>query len=209
MTADEVRALADGLAQAYARERDVLAQLDAATGDGDHGAGMARGFDRARAATAEIDGDDVGAVLTAAGRGVMSGVGGASGALFASLFLALGAAAAGATTLETEHVVAGCADALSRIARLGRAEIGDKTMLDALAPALDALRAHADDALADALAAAALAAREGAVATVAMCARHGRARYAPEAGVGHVDPGAVSMAILFETWHDVARGGAA
>jgi phosphoenolpyruvate---glycerone phosphotransferase subunit DhaL len=211
VTAADVRDLVTRLSAAFELERDALATLDAATGDGDHGAGMARGFGRARDAVAELDGadGDVGAVLVAAGKGLMAGVGGASGALFASLFLDLGKVAAGAHALHAEHLAEGAPQAVATIRRRGRSEPGDKTMLDALIPAAEALRAHADAPLDEALGAAAHAARAGAEATRAMPARHGRARYATDAGVGHLDPGAVSMALVFETWHAAARGGPA
>ncbi|MBA2666051.1 MAG: DAK2 domain-containing protein, partial [Trueperaceae bacterium] len=151
MTAAGVRDLVTRLCAAFEQERDALATLDAATGDGDHGAGMMRGFGRARDAVAELGDDDVGALLVAAGKGLMAGVGGASGALFASLFLELGKVAAGARTLQADHLAEGITQAVATIRRRGRSEPGDKTMLDALTPAAEALRAHAGAPLAEAL----------------------------------------------------------
>ncbi len=208
MTAAELRTLAAAWAERFAAERERLGRLDAATGDGDHGAGMQRGFARARTAVDAVSGDDdVGAVLTAAGKGLMSGVGGASGALFATVLLEIGKAAAGADTLAVTHLATGTDAAVDRIGRLGRSAPGDKTMLDALAPAAESLAADIDDDVPGSLVAAADAAERGAEATRDLPARHGRARHVQGAGVGHVDPGAVSLALLLRVWAEVAAGG--
>jgi len=207
VTAIELRTLASAWAERFAVERERLGRLDAATGDGDHGAGMQRGFARARSAVDAVTGDDVGALLSAAGKGLMSGVGGASGALFATVLLEIGKAAAGAETLTVAHLATGTGAALERIGRLGHSAPGDKTMLDALAPAAESLAAHGDDDLPAALAAAADASERGAEATRDLPARHGRARHVQGAGVGHVDPGAVSLALLLRVWADAAAGG--
>ena len=212
MRAADVRAVVDLWAERFAAERERLGRLDAATGDGDHGAGMQRGFARAKAAVEALDeGADVGATLGAAGKGVMSGVGGASGALFATVLLEVGKATAGAETLTVRALAEGAGSALDRIGRLGRSAPGDKTMLDALAPAVAVLRERAEGAgtidLATALAAAAAAAEEGAEATRELPARHGRARHVQGAGVGHVDPGAVSLALMLRAWAEAASGG--
>jgi dihydroxyacetone kinase len=132
-------------------------------------------------------------------------MGGASGALFASLFLEIGKSSVGANTLESRHLAEGSRAALATIRRLGKTRTGDKTMLDALTPAASTLEANASGNLALALARAAEAARGGAEATKGMAARRGRAQYVPQAGLGHLDPGAVSVLLIFETWRDAAR----
>jgi len=206
VTAADLRVATAALARTFEAERDALGALDAEVGDGDHGAGMARGFRAAAEAAAATAGDDVGVVLVAVGRGLMRGVGGASGALFATIFLEQGKAAAGATAWTSAQAAAGAAAARAAIQALGRSGPGDKTMIDALQPASEALSARAEAPLAEALAGAAAAARAGAEATRALAARHGRARYVADGGVGHVDPGAVSVALTFETLAAAAGG---
>ena len=206
MTGEDVKNLFRLLADTFGAERERLGDLDAAVGDGDHGAGMARGFARASEAAAASPDDDAGEVFTAAGRALMTGVGGASGALFATLFLELGKAAAGRAELQTSHLAVGTRQAVARISRLGKAAPGNKTMLDALEPAAERLEQRSDEPLRSALDAAFEAAQEGAEATRNMEAKHGRARYVPDAGRGHLDPGAVSVALIFETMRRAAKG---
>ena len=204
MTGEEAKGLFRLLASTFEREKERLGELDAAVGDGDHGAGTARGFAKAaEAATASPD--DAGKVFTVAGRAIMTGVGGASGTLFATLFLEIGRAADGAET-GLPQLATGTRNAVARISRLGKAKAGDKTMIDALEPAAEALEQHSNDPPSVALAAAAKAAQEGAEATRDMVAKHGRARYVPDAGRGHLDPGAVSTALIFETMHRALGG---
>jgi len=216
MTADDLRALFTALAATFAAQQAELGRLDAAVGDGDHGVGMARGFAAARDAVAASDkssdalsggfldtsSEDVGVLLQVAGRAFMSAAGGASGPLFATIFLELAKVAVGDERLEPHHLAEGVSAAVVIIARLGRAAPGDKTMLDALEPAAAALRqpVEAGGTLTAVLERAADAARGGAEATTAMTARKGRARFVEGAGAGHPDPGAVSVALIFETW---------
>lgn len=194
------------LATVFERERERLGLLDADVGDGDHGASMARGFARAYEAVA-ADTRPAGPVLTAAGRAFMKGVGGASGPLFATLFLELGKSAGERGSLNLAAIGEGARRAVDRIQRLGRSRVGEKTMLDALAPAVDALEAAIgkEAALAAAAAAAAQAAAEGAEATRSMTARQGRARFIEGQGLGRVDPGATSMALVFGALSHVAE----
>ena len=205
MTGEDVKNLFRLLADTFGAEKERLGDLDAAVGDGDHGAGMARGLARASEAAAASPDDDAGEVFTAAGRALMAGVGGASGALFATLFLELGKASDGAE-LQTSHLAVGTRQAVARISRLGKAAPGNKTMLDALEPAAERLEQRSDEPLRSALDAAFEAAQEGAEATRNMEAKHGRARYVPDAGRGHLDPGAVSVALIFETMRRAAKG---
>ena len=217
MSGAEVQALFARLAEAFAGARDRLGQLDAAVGDGDHGVGMARGFAAAAVAVAE-DGDGPGALFTRAGGALMSAVGGASGPLFATIFLEIGKALAADTADPSDpgdsssdddaalRISAGLAGAAERIQRLGRSGPGDKTLLEALLPAAEAFRNRAPEGLAAALAAAAGAAERGAQASADLPAQRGRARYVEGAGLGHPDPGAVSIALLFTTWSEGAEG---
>jgi dihydroxyacetone kinase-like protein len=193
-----------GSAAAIEAEADHLTQLDSAIGDGDHGVNMTRGMRAVLAALAEADEPAAGKRLILAGKTLVSTVGGASGPLWGSALRRAGRAA-GDGELDGPALVGALEAALGAVQELGAAEPGDKTMVDALGPAVAALRERLDagDALPDALAAAADAADEGARATTPMQARKGRASYLGERSVGHQDPGATSTALIIR-----ALGGA-
>jgi dihydroxyacetone kinase-like protein len=181
------------------RERaDYLTQLDAAIGDGDHGTNMTRGFDAVGKALAAQPDMPPGRVLLVAGKTLVSSVGGASGPLWGSAFKAAGRKLGDDGDLDGEALADALDAALVAVVELGAAAPGDKTMVDALAPAIAALRDRnaAGAPLDDAVAAAAQAAEEGAAATVPMQARKGRASYLGERSVGHQDPGATSAALI-------------
>jgi dihydroxyacetone kinase-like protein len=193
-----------------AENRSYLTKLDGAIGDGDHGTNMDRGMKKALERLEATDGDDIGASLKAVGMALVSSVGGAAGPLYGTLFLQMGQATAGRSELDlagfTEALDAGVQGVIKR----GKAEPGDKTMLDALGPALDALRSAGGDDVGGALEQAAEAAREGMEATVPMVARKGRASYLGERSAGHQDPGATSSHLLLKTAAEaVGSGGAA
>jgi dihydroxyacetone kinase-like protein len=197
--------------------RAWLTDLDAAIGDGDHGINLDRGF---AAVAADLESgvlatDDVGPLLTAAGRRLLGLVGGASGALYGRALMAAGnrvAARPGDGPIGTRGLAeAAMAAAIDGIAALGHAAPGDKTMLDALVPALITLRgAVPGEPVHVVLARAAEAAEAGAAATIPLVARKGRASYLGERSAGHLDPGAASSAILVRCLADVvaaASGG--
>jgi phosphoenolpyruvate---glycerone phosphotransferase subunit DhaL len=191
-----------------AENRAYLTKLDGAIGDGDHGTNMDRGMKKALERLEATDGDDIGASLKAVGMALVSSVGGAAGPLYGTLFLQMGQAAAGRSELD----LAGFTDAfdagLQGVVKRGKAEPGDKTMVDALTPALEALRAADGNDVAGALQQAADAAREGMESTVPMVARKGRASYLGERSAGHQDPGATSSHLLLKTAAEaVASGG--
>jgi phosphoenolpyruvate---glycerone phosphotransferase subunit DhaL len=186
-------------AEAVRRERDHLTQLDAAIGDGDHGVNMNRGFDAVGKALAGQDGSvPPGRLLILAGTTLVSTVGGASGPLWGTALRRAGRALGDREELDGPALVDALDAAIAGVVELGAAAPGDKTMVDALRPALEALR----DALArdlplpEALSAAADAADAGARATVPMQARKGRASYLGERSIGHQDPGATSAALI-------------
>ena len=199
ITAADVRGWIEDFATAVAEHRVELVQLDTAIGDGDHGTNMDRGMRAATEKLAEVDGDDIGALLKAVGMALISKVGGAAGPLYGTLFMRMGTATAGKTELDlagwTDAVAAGVAGVQQR----GKAEAGDKTMVDALLPAVEALNAAQSDGseLAAALLKSADAAREGMLATIPMEARKGRASYLGPRSVDHQDPGATSTELLF------------
>jgi dihydroxyacetone kinase-like protein len=179
-------------------ERDHLVQLDAAIGDGDHGTNMNRGFEAVVQALAADNGSPPGRLLIIAGRTLVSTVGGASGPLWGSALRSGGRVLGDETTFDAPQLVETLAAALASVKDLGTAALGDKTMVDALEPAVDTLRARVADGapLAQALDEAAAAAEAGMRATIPLQARKGRASYLGERSVGHQDPGATSTALI-------------
>ncbi len=200
ITAADIRGWIGDYAGVIAEQRQELVRLDTAIGDGDHGTNMDRGMKAAVEKLEATEGDDIGALLKAVGMALVSKVGGAAGPLYGTLFLQMGTSAAGKTELDlagwTEALEAGVKGVQSR----GKAEPGDKTMLDALLPAVEALKAGSD--LGDALRASAGAAREGMEATIPLEARKGRASYLGPRSVGHQDPGATSSQLLLQAAAD-------
>jgi phosphoenolpyruvate---glycerone phosphotransferase subunit DhaL len=207
ITHDAIEDWMKRFAAEVAENRAYLTKLDGAIGDGDHGTNMDRGMKKALERLEATDGDDIGASLKAVGMALVSSVGGAAGPLYGTLFLQMGQATAGQSEIDlagfTEALDAGVQGVIKR----GKAEPGDKTMLDALGPALDALRAADGDDVADALQRAAEAAREGMEATVPLVARKGRASYLGERSAGHQDPGATSSHLLLKTAAEAVAGG--
>jgi dihydroxyacetone kinase-like protein len=182
-----------------AENRSYLTKLDGAIGDGDHGTNMDRGMKKALERLQATDGDDIGASLKAVGMALVSSVGGAAGPLYGTFFMQMGQAAAGRSELDLPGFTDALDAGIQGVVKRGRAEPGDKTMLDALKPALDALREEQGDDLAGALGRAAKAAHEGMEATVPMVARKGRASYLGERSAGHQDPGATSSHLLLKS----------
>jgi dihydroxyacetone kinase-like protein len=203
--AEAVRGWVRTYADRVAERKDELTRLDSAIGDADHGINMDRGM---RAAVAKLDGDDgedVGALLKTVGMTLVSTVGGAGGPLYGTLFLQLGTATAGKTELGADDWAAALDAAVAGVQQRGKAEPGDKTMVDALVPARDAFRAALADgaAFGEALDRSAAAAEEGMLATVPLVARKGRASYLGERSAGHQDPGATSSHLLVRTAADL------
>jgi len=187
------------VAESVKDRRDYLTQLDAAIGDGDHGVNMDRGFDAVgKALAAQGDSLAPGKLLTLAGKTLVSTVGGASGPLWGTAFRRAGRALGDREELDGQDLVVALQAALDGVVELGAAQPGDKTMVDALGPAIDALAASLDSgqSLEAALAAATEAAERGAKATVPLQARKGRASYLGERSIGHQDPGATSAALI-------------
>ena len=180
-------------------EADHLTQLDSAIGDGDHGVNMNRGFDAVGKALAGQNGEmPPGRLLIIAGKTLVSTVGGASGPLWGSALRRAGRVLGDAPEFGGAELLAALDAGIEAVVELGAAAPGDKTMVDALVPAVDALRRALDSdiPLDLAVAAAAEAAEEGAHATVPMQARKGRASYLGERSIGHQDPGATSVALV-------------
>jgi dihydroxyacetone kinase-like protein len=194
----QARAWIAAIAAAVDEHADALTQLDAAIGDADHGASLRRGFAAVAAALASFEPLSVGDVFVKAGTTLVSSVGGASGPLYGSAFRAIGKPLQ-SPAIDASQLLAGLRDGLAAIQRLGGAAPGDKTMVDAYAPALAAFERelHAGSPLAACAARAAEAAETGMHDTTAMQARKGRASYLGARSVGHQDPGATSTALVF------------
>ncbi|MER5896878.1 dihydroxyacetone kinase subunit DhaL [Streptomyces sp. NPDC001876] len=175
-------------AAAVQREASRLTDLDAAIGDADHGSNMQRGFTAVTAALEKDPPATPGAVLTLVGRQLISTVGGASGPLYGTLLRRTGKALGDTPEVTPGQLAEAFGAGVAAVAQLGGARAGDKTMLDALLPAVDALGVS--------FVAARDAARAGALATVPLQARKGRASYLGERSIGHQDPGATSSALL-------------
>jgi phosphoenolpyruvate---glycerone phosphotransferase subunit DhaL len=188
-------------AAAVAENREYLTELDSAIGDADHGINMNRGME---AVVGKLDAGepaDVGALLKTVGMTLVSTVGGASGPLYGTLFLQMGTSAAGKTELSGQDWADALAAGVAGVQRRGKAELGDKTMLDALIPAVETLRSALADgsSLDEALDQSAHTAQEGMTATIPLVARKGRASYLGERSANHQDPGATSSWLLLRT----------
>jgi dihydroxyacetone kinase-like protein len=184
-------------AGAMAEHREELVKLDTAIGDGDHGTNMNRGMTKAMEKLAAAEQPDSGAVLKTVAMALVSSVGGAAGPLYGTLFLQMGSALAGQSEVDLPAYAAAWRKGLEGVQARGKAEAGDKTMVDALIPAIGALEASSD--LSSGLRAAEQAAEEGMNATTPMIARKGRASYLGERSKDHQDPGATSTYYLFKS----------
>ena len=204
ITVDDVVAWIQLAAQVMRDNKEYLTQLDSAIGDADHGINMDRGFQAILAKLPTLSTGDVGALLKGAGMTLVSTVGGASGPLYGTLFLQLGGSTAGKADIDIAEFATALDAGIAGIQRLGKAEPGDKTMLDALLPAQSALHRAVDEGASpgDALGAAAAAAGEGMRATIPLVARKGRASYLGDRSAGHQDPGATSSHLLLNAAAD-------
>ena len=201
MNAETVKRWIPLCAASIAEQRDYLTQLDAAIGDADHGANMTRGFAAVEEKLAALDGGVTpGKVLITAGSTLVSTVGGASGPLWGTALRRAGRSLGDAEAIDPARLADAMEAAVAGVVELGAAEPGDKTMVDALMPAVEALqRAQNDGAeLNAALEQSAAAARKGMEDTVPLVARKGRASYLGERSAGHQDPGATSSYLLVQ-----------
>ncbi|HEY8673551.1 MAG TPA: dihydroxyacetone kinase subunit DhaL [Candidatus Dormibacteraeota bacterium] len=198
MDSQTVTAWMSEIASSVRAERDYLVQLDAAIGDGDHGINMNRGFDAVTLAMSTEPDSTPGKLLILAGKTLISTVGGASGPLWGSALRKAGRALGDGPTFDLAQLVDAVAAALASVQDLGAAVPGDKTMVDALDPAVTAMRAALGRGASsgEMLRSAAEAAEAGMRATIPMQARKGRASYLGERSIGHQDPGATSTALI-------------
>ena len=191
----------------FRQELDNLSELDSALGDGDHGASMLKGFSMIWEKISQQTYQDIGTLWMDAGKILMKEVGGTCGPLFATILIKGGFSARGAQDTDAGRLAEMLHAGSEGVQTLGKASPGDKTMVDALAPAARAMdeAAGAGAGLEDALCCAVRAARDGAAATKDMLASRGRGRYQAENAIGHVDPGAVSVCILLESLYEASK----
>jgi phosphoenolpyruvate---glycerone phosphotransferase subunit DhaL len=194
---ETVRSALLAASDAVVAAQDRLTKADQAIGDGDHGVGMARGFRAARSAVEQTQASTVGDLYKAVGMAILSGSGGASGAIFGTFFIS-SASALGTPALDAAGYAASLDAALAGVRKRGGAEPGDKTVVDALAPAALAAR-NSDGDLAASTGAAASAAEQGVEASRSMVARFGKAKTLGDRSIGHPDPGAITLAVVLRS----------
>jgi phosphoenolpyruvate---glycerone phosphotransferase subunit DhaL len=206
MTRDQIVVWIRRYAAMIAEQKAYLTELDAAVGDGDHGINMDRGMAEVTAKLDSLADRDIGAILNAVGMTLLSKVGGAAGPLYGTFFMRFSKETAGKFELTGGEFAAALNAGLTGIQQRGSARRGEKTMVDALAPAVETLRQALADgaALPAALESAAAAADEGAEMTIPMQATKGRASYLGPRSIGHQDPGATSAHLLIETAAEAA-----
>jgi len=208
LSSDDLVAWITRLQQVYAQNKTYLTELDAAIGDADHGTNMDRGFSAVTAELASKASGDIGALLRAVAMTLIRTVGGAAGPLYGTFFLRAAAVCEGKQDLCPADVVAFFDAGLAGVVDRGKAQVNDKTMVDALNPAVAAMKAvlGSGAGLAAILDAGASAAESGMRATIAIQARKGRASYLGERSIGHQDPGATSTFLLIRAAADAWRG---
>lgn len=199
-SADSVIEIVRAMAAAMEEHRQELTRLDSEIGDGDHGTNMHRGFQAALERLEGMDTSTPSDVLKAVSMALISKVGGAAGPLYGTAFLRASSALSGKEEPDASDAVEAMEAALAGIKQRGKAEVGDKTMVDALEPAVAAARKEAASSgdVGRVLRAAADAAAEGAESTIPLVARRGRASYLGERAAGHKDPGATSTHLLLD-----------
>ena len=207
ITTVDVLACLRKMADVIEENKQHLTELDAAIGDADHGINMNRGFQAVLKKLPSVEDKDAGTILKTAGMALVSSVGGAGGPLYGTAFMQAGMAVAGKHELEASDLLSILDSALKGVVMRGKANLGDKTMVDALTPAVNAMREALENGAGtvDALEQATAAAEQGMIDTIPMLAKKGRASYLGERSIGHQDPGATSSYLLIHTMAEVAR----
>lgn len=205
-SAERTVAVIQAMAEAMEENRKHLTKLDSEIGDGDHGNNMHRGF---QAVLKRLDGEDPGSpaeVLKAVSMALISKVGGAAGPLYGTAFVRASASLGDKEEVSSEDAAEAIEAALGGVKQRGKAELGDKTIVDALQPAAEAAKEAASGSVTEVFRAAAQAAEKGVEDTVGLVARKGRASYLGERAVGHQDPGATSTYLLLDAAARVLEG---
>lgn len=202
----QIAAIIEGMAKKIEAEKEYLTELDNEIGDGDHGINLARGFEAVEKKLPSLAGGDIGALLKGVGMQLVSTVGGASGPLYGTAFMKAGMACKGLTEIDGPAFVKAMEAAVDGIKMRGKATEGEKTMLDALCPALKVMQddVAAGKSLKEALQDAAQAAEKGVEYTKTIIATKGRASYLGERSLGHQDPGATSSLYLLQVLAEMA-----
>jgi dihydroxyacetone kinase-like protein len=210
ITRDDTLNWVKAIASVIGDNSTYLTELDAAIGDADHGANMDRGFKAVMKKLPEVSDKDIGTIFKTIGMTLISTVGGAGGPLYGTFFLQVGMKTAGKMELNLTDWADALEAALNGVIMRGKAELGDKTMVDVLTPAVASLKQSASDSqpINKALELSADAARQGMEGTIPLVARKGRASYLGERSAGHQDPGATSSFLILraaaDTWKDIA-----
>lgn len=206
ITRDNVLSWIRACAQVIAENKEYLISLDAAIGDADHGANMHRGFQAVIGKLSDVADKDIGTIFKTVGMTLISTVGGAGGPLYGTFFIQAGMSTQGKVELSLSEWAAALDAATKGVISRGKAAVGDKTMIDALDPAVQALKdlVDAHPPIPQALAASSEAARKGMESTIPLVARKGRASYLGERSANHQDPGATSSFLILDaatkTW---------
>jgi dihydroxyacetone kinase-like protein len=201
VTKDQIVKWLENSAAVLNENKDYLTQLDSAIGDADHGTNMARGFKKVMEKLPSVADKDIGNILKTTGMTLISSVGGASGPLYGTFFMRSGMAMAAKEELSDEDLLQLLEAGVEGIVQRGRAQLEDKTMIDAWYPALDALRQAIADGkdTVEVLEAGVNGAEQGMKATIPLQAKKGRASYLGERSIGHQDPGATSSYLMLKT----------
>jgi dihydroxyacetone kinase-like protein len=207
MTAEQIVRWLRKATKLMEEEKEYLTQLDADIGDGDHGINMERGFKKVANRLDSVPDEDIGKIMQETGMTLVSSVGGASGPLYGTFFIRAASSASGKKEVTLTELASFLKAGLSGVMARGRAECGDKTMVDALTPAVDTLQlaAQENQGIREALKEAVLSAEEGMKSTIPMIAKKGRASYLGERSIGHQDPGATSSYLIVKALHDSVR----
>ena len=206
-TRDQIVKWLKNLHEVLIENKEYLTELDSAIGDADHGINMKRGFDKVVDKLPTVADKDIGSIMKTTGMALISSVGGAAGPLYGTFFMRGGMAAASKEKLTGQDIVEMLQAGVDGVVQRGRAELGDKTMVDALTPGVNAMKqslANGDDTI-SALEAGVDAAEEGMKDTIPMQARKGRASYLGERSIGHQDPGATSSYLVLKTLLDTLK----
>jgi dihydroxyacetone kinase-like protein len=204
LKAGDVKYIIDKIDAVMEENREYLTELDSAIGDADHGINMSKGFRAVSRKIKDIAVEDIGVILKTVGITLVSTVGGASGPLYGTAFIRAGAEVSGKSEIDINDFAAMLTGAEAGIKMRGRADLGDKTMIDAIEPALNAIKDGIDKGLScdEILRLAAKSAQDGVEGTKNIQARKGRASYLGERSIGHQDPGATSSYLIFKTIYE-------
>lgn len=203
ITAEDMREILKQMTETIEENKDYLSELDAALGDGDHGASMVKSFQAVTIEVEKLDLEDVGLILQGAATALMSAVGGAVGPLFGTAFLRASQEAIGKKELTLNDLIAMFQAAEIGVKERGKAKLGDKTMLDAIHPATQAIKEASEngDNLLTAVEKSVHSAREGMKATIPLLSKVGRSSRLGERSIGHQDPGATSCYLLLQSFY--------